>query len=144
MAGSLTLRVITPSAIVLDTQVESVRFPGLDGSIGVLPRHAHMIAGVAIGILHYVERGAPKQIFVSEGFAEVKDNTLRVVSEAGELPDQIDEERARAAEKRARERLSVKVIGDEAVDVLRAELALQRALMRLEVRGARTREHVHS
>jgi F-type H+-transporting ATPase subunit epsilon len=142
MAGSLTLRVITPSAIVLDTAVESVRFPGLDGAIGVLPRHAHMIAGVGIGVLHYVERGQRKSMFVSEGFAEVKDNTLRIVSEAGELPGDIDEARAREAEKRARERLSVKVIGEQAVDVLRAELALQRALTRLEVLGVQTRERV--
>jgi F-type H+-transporting ATPase subunit epsilon len=144
MAGSFTLRVITPSAIVLDTQVESVRFPGLDGSIGVLPRHAHMIAGVGIGVLQYVEKGQRKQLFVSEGFAEVKDNTMRVVCEAGELPEEIDEERARAAEKRARERLSIKVIGEPAVDMLRAELALQRALMRLEVRGAQPRERVRT
>jgi F-type H+-transporting ATPase subunit epsilon len=143
MAGTFTLRVITPSAIVLDTQVESVRFPGLDGSIGVLPRHAHMIAGVGIGVLHYVESGQAKQLFVSEGFAEVKNDTLRVVCEAGELPEEIDEERARAAEQRARERLSVKVIGEQAVDMLRAEMALQRALLRLEVRGA-SRERVRT
>jgi F-type H+-transporting ATPase subunit epsilon len=144
MAGSFTLRVITPSAIVLDTQVESVRFPGLDGSIGVLPRHAHMIAGVGVGILQYVEKGQRKLLFVSQGFAEVKDNTMRVVCEAGEMPEEIDEERARAAEKRARERLSVKVIGEQAVDMLRAELALQRALVRLEVRGVQPRERVRS
>jgi hypothetical protein len=36
--------------------------------------------------LHYSERGQAKALFVSEGFAEVKDNTLRVVCEAGELP----------------------------------------------------------
>jgi F-type H+-transporting ATPase subunit epsilon len=143
MAGSFTLRVITPSAIVLDTSVESARFPGVDGSIGVLPRHAHMIASVGIGILHYSEHGQSKALFVSEGFAEVRDNTMRVVCEAGELPEDIDEARAREAEKRARERLSVKVIGEQAVDMLRAEMALQRALLRLEVRGA-SRERVRT
>src|SRR5262249_15528591 len=105
---------------------------------------AHMIAGVGIGVLHYVENGQQKQLFVSEGFAEVKNDTLRVVCEAGELPEEIDEERARAAEKRARERLSVKVIGEPAVDMLRAELALQRALLRLDVAGGRTRERVRT
>ena len=39
MAGrTLSLRVITPERIVLDARVNSVRLPGVDGSIGVLPR----------------------------------------------------------------------------------------------------------
>ena len=144
MAGTLTLRVITPSAIALDTQVESARLPGVDGSIGVLPRHAHMIAAIGVGVLEYVEKGQRKALFVSEGFAEVKNDTLRVVTEAGELPDAIDEARAKEAEKRARERMSVKVIGEEAVDMLRAELALRRALARQQVLGLYRRERVRS
>lgn len=144
MAGTFTLRVITPSAIALDTQVESARIPGVDGSIGVLPRHAHMIAAVGVGVLEYVEKGQRKSLFVSEGFAEVKNDTLRVVTEAGELPDAIDEARAKEAEKRARGRMSVKVIGAEAVDMLRAEMALRRALTRQQVLGLYSRERVRS
>jgi F-type H+-transporting ATPase subunit epsilon len=135
MPGTLTLRVITPDRIVLDAQVESVRLPGLDGSIGVLPRHAHMVAAVDVGPLRYVEGGVEKALFVSEGFAEVRDNTLRVVAEAGERPAEIDEARAREAESRARERLERPRTGVEPVDVLRAELALRRALMRQQVLG---------
>jgi F-type H+-transporting ATPase subunit epsilon len=141
MAGQLTLRVITPERIALDTRVESVRIPGVDGSIGILPRHAHMIAAVGIGPLLYVENGQRKVLFVSEGFAEVKDNTLRVVCEAGELPHEIDEARAKEAERRARERLSVSK-GD--IDVLRAETALERALIRQEVLGLYGREHMRT
>ena len=141
MTGSLTLRVITPERIVLDTQVSSVRVPGVDGSIGVLPRHAHMVAAVDIGLLHFVEGGANKALFVSEGFAEVKDDTLRVVCEAGELPAEVDEKRAKEAEQRARERLSgSKVVGAEAIDMLRAEAALRRALMRQNVLGLGSRD----
>ena len=136
MANTLTLRVITPDRIVLDTSVSAVRLPGVDGDIGVLPRHAHMVAAVGVGPLRYVEGGTEKVLFVAEGFAEVKSNTLRVVCEAGERPDEIDVERAREAEKRARERMgSARVAGVEPVDVLRAETALRRALMRQHVLG---------
>jgi hypothetical protein len=52
-----------------------------------------------------------------------------------EKPEEIDEERAREAEKRARERLAVgKAEGAEEIDLLRAEAALRRALMRLKAR----------
>ncbi len=132
----LTLRVITPDAIVLDTEVESVRVPGVDGSIGILPRHAHMVAALDVGLVRYRQRGQESLVFVSGGFAEVRSNTVRVVCEAGERPEEIDEERARAAEARARARLDEGRAGasKDQIDLLRAELALRRALIRLRAR----------
>src|SRR5215831_2804326 len=108
MAGTLTLRVITPDKIALDQSVASARIPGLDGSIGILPRHAPMIAALDAGLLHYrAQAGGQEEIlFVAGGFAEVRDDTLRLVTQAGEKPEEIDEARAREAEKRARERIS--------------------------------------
>ena len=137
MAGQLTLRVITPDRIALDTRVESVRLPGADGALGILPRHAPMVALIAVGQLAYVEAGVRKKLFVSAGFAEVRDNVVRVVCEAGELPEEIDVARAREAEQRARERLARKgqtMTEAEAIDFLRAEEALRRAVMRVNVR----------
>ena len=95
MAGELTLRVITPDSIALDARVESVRLPGVDGSLGILPRHAPMVAAIAVGELFYVEKGVRKSLFVSEGFAEVRDNTLRLVCEAGDPAEEIDVQRAK-------------------------------------------------
>jgi F-type H+-transporting ATPase subunit epsilon len=140
MAGTLTLRVITPDRIALDRSVASVKLPGLDGSIGVLPRHAPMIAALDTGLLRYREAPGAREnvLFVSGGFAEVRGDTLRVVSEAGEHPAEIDEARAREAEARARERLSVKGIAGDPIDLLRAEAALRRALMRLRAREHQT------
>jgi len=137
MASDLTLRVITPDRIVLDEPVASVRIPGVDGSMGVLPRHAGMVAALDVGELTYrpSSGGPEKALFVSGGFAEVRDGTVRVVSEAGEQPADIDEERARAAETRARELLDqARADGAVQIDVLRASFALRRARFRLRVR----------
>jgi len=136
MGADLTLRVITPDSIALDVQASYVRIPGTDGSIGILPRHAGMVAALDIGLLHYKQDGKDHLLFVSGGFAEVRANTVRVVSEAGERPGEIDEERAVAAEWRARERLK-QGLGLESgaqLDVLRAEAALRRAQFRLMAR----------
>jgi F-type H+-transporting ATPase subunit epsilon len=134
MASDLTVRVITPERIALDTTAESVRIPALDGSMGILPRHARMVAALDVGLLRIKDRGIELDVFVSGGFAEVRDNTVRVVTEAGERADEIDPERAREAEQRARERLSHIADSASAIDVLRAEAALHRALVRLRVR----------
>ncbi len=132
MSG-LTLRVITPDQIALDEQVDSVRLPGVDGSMGVLPRHAHMVAALDAGEVEWKAGGSQEFLFVSGGFAEVRDGTVRVVSEAGERPTDIDPERAREAERRARERLDQARRG-EPIDILRAQASLRRAMMRILVK----------
>lgn len=135
---TLTLRVITPDRIALDQQVSSVTVPGVDGQIGILPRHAPMIAVLDTGVLSYTVDGKKSALFVSGGFAEMRGETVRVVTEAGERPEEIDEARAKEAEKRARERLSGgKAITGEPIDLLRAEAALRRALMRISAREFR-------
>lgn len=137
MAGDLTLRVLTPEKIVTDCTASSVRVPGVDGSIGILPRHAPMVAALDPGLLRYRANGAEVEMFVAGGFAEVRDNTVRVLTAASERAQDIDVERAREAEARARERLAVQ--REEArvadIDFLRAEAALRRAIMRLQVAG---------
>lgn len=137
--ANLTLRVITPESIALDASVESVQLPGLDGSVGILPRHAHMIAGLDTGVLVYKDQGGRSHsVFVNGGFAEVQGNTVRVITRAGELAEEIDEARAKEAERRARERLDSARRGSVSdVDVLRAEAALRRAVMRLRARSSR-------
>ena len=136
MAGELTLRVITPDEIVLDTTASAVRVPAVDGSMGILNGHAHMVAALDMGPLTYNEGGQEQQLFVSGGFAEVRDNTVRVVTEAGERVDQIDDTRAKEAEQRARQRLDEarKAGRSNQIDLLRAQASLRRALTRQKMR----------
>lgn len=133
MADSLTLRVITPERVVLDTEASSVKFPGMDGLVGVLPKHAHMVAAVDSGLLEWTSGGSVAgDMFVSGGFAEVKGNTVRIVTEAGEMADKIDVERAEQAAVRAKDRMKTHKIeeGSAEYDSLRAEHSLRRAMMR--------------
>ena len=138
MSQELTLRIITPEKVVLDTTVASVRVPATDGSMGIFPRHARMVAALGAGELFYKVGGQETELFISDGFAEVRDNTVRVLTSAGEKPEEIDPERAKAAEERARERLRAaahRETQDDLIDMVRAEAALRRALMRLQVRS---------
>jgi F-type H+-transporting ATPase subunit epsilon len=134
MAGTLTLRVITPEHIVLDEVVDSVVVPATDGLTGILPRHARMVVALAPGDLKFDRAGRETHLFVGGGFAEVANDTVRVITEASERPTEIDVERARAAAERARERLAERQRGQaEPVDVLRAEASLRRAMVRLRL-----------
>lgn len=139
MAGAITIRVITPERVLVDSSADRVRFPGYDGSIGVLPRHAHMVSAVDAGELTWDGPDGRGTMFVAGGFAEVRANTLRIVTQAGELASDIDVDRAKAAADRARERLSLTgtVLKREELDDLRAQASLRRATMRLRVAQGR-------
>ena len=132
MAGTLTIRVITPERILLDSSCASVSFPTVDGSVGILSGHAPMVAAIGVGELAYkADNGTETSVFIAGGFAEVRDNTVRIVTDTSEPASEIDVERAVKAAQRARERLKEFESNDgEKLDVLRARTALSRALMR--------------
>lgn len=130
MDHRLVVRVITPERIVIDTPAQSLRIPAMDGSMGIFPRHAEMVAALAPGLLALrLDGGMEEALFVAGGFAEVRGDTVRVLSAASERASEIDIERARAAERRARERLAGGSASDE-IDHARARAALLRALHR--------------
>lgn len=133
MSGVFQLSVVTPDGPVYDGHVRSLRLPGVDGSFGILPRHAPMVAVLQCGIVHVVhEDGEAEQIAGGEGYAEVRSGKVRlIVSFLNGRPD-VDQERAHGAMKRAMERLEER---EDGVDMARAEAALCRAIVRLKVCG---------
>ncbi|MFT6111133.1 MAG: F-type H+-transporting ATPase subunit epsilon [Planctomycetota bacterium] len=136
MSGTLSIRVITPDRILLDTTCATVSFPTVDGSVGILSGHAPMVAAIGVGELAYKsDAGSPAgsghSVFVAGGFAEVRDNVVRIVTDTSEPASEIDVERAVKAAERARRRLAEFESNEgEKFDVLRARASLTRALMR--------------
>jgi F-type H+-transporting ATPase subunit epsilon len=88
-----------------------------------------MLAAVGSGPLTIHDTaGRAENLFVADGFLEVRGNKVRVVVDSGEPVTEIDIKRAEEAEKRARERIAVGPKGE--IDFPRAELALRRAIQR--------------
>ncbi len=130
MAKELHLRVVTPDRTVVDRPVASVTFRGIDGSYGILPHHAPLLTGIArSGTVEINEvDGKHSSMFASDGFAQMQGNVLTLVCEAGELAEEIDLERVKAAEAKAREKLAHLDRASE--EFLKAELSLKKALAR--------------
>jgi F-type H+-transporting ATPase subunit epsilon len=70
-----------------------------------------------------------KFFFVNWGYAECGAEKVLILADSAELSEEIDIERARAAMKRAEERLGKA----EHIDFHRAELALERAIIRVQL-----------
>lgn len=132
MANTLHLSVVTPSAMIVDQDVNYVGAQGLEGDFGVLPGHAALLAALRVGHIFYKNGDDTRYVFVSGGFAEVSNNKVIVLAETATRAEDIDTERAAKAKARAEERLKSK---NKDIDQVRAEAALQRAVNRLTTAG---------
>ena len=128
---SFRLEVVTPERVVFDGPVTSLVLPAADGLMGILPNHAPIVAALDVGeVTVSGESGGPEFMMVSDGFFEMADNHARILADTGERAEEIDPERAQQSEERARERLTHRGDADHALDVMRAERALNRAMWR--------------
>jgi len=138
MAGTFNLRIATPEKEVFNGQVESVSLPGMDGRFGVLRNHAPLVAALEAGLVDvYDASGQETRISIGGGFFEVLSNEAILLADSAEFSQDIDVERARESEKRARARLAGQVEPEHLVQRDRAETALKRAQNRLRVASGR-------
>jgi len=128
--STILLEIVTPESKVYAKDIEMVVVEGIEGELGILPNHIPFVTPLRIAPVRAKIGGNTELIAVHGGFMEVRKDKVVILAEAAELPEHIDVERARAARERAERRLSAR--SDE-IDFRRAELALQKALNRLEV-----------
>jgi F-type H+-transporting ATPase subunit epsilon len=128
------LSAVTPEKVVFEQDVSSIIAPGIEGYLGVLTNHAPIITPLTAGRFDVKDpSGKQTEYFISGGFLEVSNNVATVLADAIENPAEIDIERAKSAEQRARERLARRTSPD--IDDARAETALKRALWRQKLAG---------
>lgn len=131
--GKLHLKVVTPTRVVVETDVDEASLPGVLGVLGILPGHAPLLAALRVGELAYRTAGGEKRLAVEAGFVEVANDLATVLVDGAQRPDEIDVEQARADRTAAEEAL--RTATDEAFD--RARAALELATARLAVAGGR-------
>jgi len=131
-SDSIELVVVTPAKQLLRKSVTEVQLPGANGYLGILPGHAPLMTELGIGELSYHDAAGKESdhLTIIRGFAEVLPDRVTVLAETAEFADEIDLARAEAAKERAEKRLAS---GDSKIDWDRASIALQRALIRIQV-----------
>ena len=127
---AFTLRIITPERIFYEGEAEMVEFNTTEGEIGVYPGHIPLTVIVKPGILRIHEKEGERIAALHSGFAEILPDGISILAEVVEWPDEIDENRANEALRRAQDRIKTKNAG---LDMARAETALQRAIARITV-----------
>ena len=132
MADSKTFRlcVIAPERIFYEEDVEMVELNTTEGEIGILPEHIPLTTIIAPGVLRIMNGDDVKEAALCNGFMEVQKTKVTILAESCEWPEEIDLNRANEAKARAERRIKS---GDGEVNLMRAELALQRSLTRIEL-----------
>ena len=138
MADKVRLRLVTPSRLLLDEEVDEVTAPGVLGEFGVLPKHISFLTLLEVGEMVYKQGGERHQLAVGGGYAEVLDDEMTVLANAAEYADEIDIERARKARERAEKRMAE--LSREDKDFAAADAALRRALVRLSIASKEARK----
>ncbi|HXE90816.1 MAG TPA: F0F1 ATP synthase subunit epsilon [Terriglobales bacterium] len=132
MSATFKLEIVTPDRQVVDDRAEEMQIPGRNGYLGILPGHAPLITELEVGEISYRHGQKTRYLAVAWGFAEVLPDRVIILAETAERAEEIDVERARRAVEKAEQHLRRT---DPDVDFRRAEVALKRALIRLQVAG---------
>lgn len=130
--STIALDVVTPNGSVFSEEdCDIIILQTKQGELGVMAGHVPTVAALKIGSLRAKIGGQYEYMAVTEGFVEIRSEKVTVLVQAGEFAEDIDTDRAIAARDRAEALLQQSQ--DEKVDRYRAELALNRAINRLDV-----------
>lgn len=75
---NMTLRIFSPTGIVLDTPVDQVDFEAIDGFFTLLPRHTDMVSALKAGILTYHKGENRSYIACNRGVLVKKNDVISV------------------------------------------------------------------
>ncbi|AOZ93209.1 F0F1 ATP synthase subunit epsilon [Paenibacillus crassostreae] len=131
--STFLLEIITPDHLAYSGEVDGLTVRGIEGELGILPGHIPFITPLQVAPINIKIGKEYTSIAVSGGFVEVRKDKVVVLAESAELETEIDVERAIAAKERAERRIGAKKRHQADIDFERAELALKRAMNRINV-----------
>lgn len=123
------VQVICPDRIFFDGDCDMLELSTTEGEIGVLAGHIPLTAVIAPGVLRIMKEGQTREAALHDGFVEILQDKVIILAEACEWPEEIDLNRAKEAQKRAENRIK----SNEEIDIKRAEFALHKALLRINL-----------
>jgi len=130
---------VTPDGPAFDGEAEMIVVPGAAGEIGVLARHAPLVATLRAGSTRiYLGDSEILEFATGPGFFKVElDRALALVDDAVNVRE-IDDERARAQLEAAKAELEKVDAGESAADRWQLEQRIRHAENQLAVSGRTT------
>lgn len=104
MAMTVQLDVVSAEERIFSGLVESIQVTGSEGELGILPGHIPLLTGIKPGMVRIVKQfGEEHLIYVAGGVLEVQPHTVTVLADVAIRAEDLDEQAALAAQKKAEE-----------------------------------------
>jgi F-type H+-transporting ATPase subunit epsilon len=135
--ATVDVSLVTPDGPVFEGEAEMLIVPGADGEIGVLARHAPLVAMLKAGStrVHIRRDGEVREFATGPGFFKVEqDRALALVDDAVDTKE-IDDERARDQLETAKAELEQVERGESDADRWQLEQRIKHAENQLTVVG---------
>lgn len=128
--NQVEVHIVTPEKEFFSANVDRMWFRTSEGDMGVLYDHIPVIATLTSGTAVFNIGKETYEAVLHNGFAEVLEERVNILTDAAEWVEEIDIDRAEAARERAEKRLEELTHEDE--KVLQSEASLRRAIARIE------------
>ena len=129
--ATLHLKIVTPEKVEIDEPVDMVTLTSSDGELGILPNHTNLMAKLEPGELRIKNKGKTEILATGDGFIQVADNTLTILTDLAVNEADIDEKAVEDARKRAEAALEQKLSDEEYAETL---AVLEKSLAQLKVK----------
>lgn len=139
MTNTIHVDVVSAEEQIYSGEAEFVVLPGIEGELGVYPRHTPLFTQIRPGAVRIKlpDRAEEEFVFVQGGFLEVQPHKVTVLADTAIRAHDLDEVKALEAKKKAEEAMANK---DSAVNLASAQAELSSALAQLEaIRKLRNR-----
>ncbi len=124
------LKIVTPSGVYAEKDVEILNIRTTMGQMGILANHLPLASAIEISEMNFVENNQRTFYAIGGGFVYVGDKETTIIANSIESKEEIDLARAMQAKERAQRRLET-----SDGDLLRAEIALKKAINRINVKN---------
>ena len=131
MANTIHVDVVSVESQIYSGEAEFIVLPGIEGELGIYPRHAPLFTQIKPGALRIKvpDRAEEELLFVQGGFVEVQPHAVTVLADTAIRAKDLDEVKALEAKKAAEEAMQNKTSKEE---IAMAEAELATAMAQLE------------
>ena len=134
-ARTFDLSLVTPEGAAYEGEAEMLIVPGAAGEIGVLARHAPLVAMLRAGEIRIKAGGEWQTFAAGPGYFKIQQDRAIVLVDDAVRAEEIDVEEARREVEEARAALERADAGEEGIDRWQAEQRLRHAENKISVAG---------
>jgi len=132
--ATLKLEIVTPEGRTFSEDVDMVVIPGVEGQLGVYPKHVPLMTQLLPGEIKILQGGKETELVLGNGFAEINQMSVSILTDMAATESDIDETTIEEAIKRAQETLQNGELDSAEIVETEAALARSMALLRFKRR----------